>query len=50
MPYMKTGESVGANHAFIGAGAGIHKGTASTDGRGHSEDEVCDAGASVGVH
>lgn len=30
-------------------GAGIYRGTASTDGREYSEDEVCDAGAPVGV-
>jgi hypothetical protein len=47
---MKTGETVGANHAFIGQEQAFVKAQRARDGRGYSEDEVCDAGEPVGVH
>jgi hypothetical protein len=50
MPYMKTGETAGANHAFIRQEQAFVKAQRARDGRGYSEDEVCDAGAPVGVH
>jgi hypothetical protein len=50
MPYMKTGETVGANHAFIGQEQAFTKAQRARNGRGYSEDEVCGAEEPVGVH